>query len=483
MVRARLHMPKRPRTRLEADRPTMDITALLARHIATVHPADIPDAVRDEAVRALVDWLGYALGGSLAPPLDSAFDALGAGVGAQQATLIGRGDRTDILGAAFLGAIGAGALDYDAVHVPTRTRVVVPVAAALFAAAEARGTAGTDVVHAFILGVETACRIALALGDDTRKRGWNTSSLCGVMGAAAGCARLLGLDAARTACALGIAATSASGLADVGAVSESNPDLGFAARNGLRAALLAQHGFNSAAHAIEGARGMLHVLGATARADIILDAWGLRWEFRRVGYKPYACNSLLHPVIDACLQLRLRHGLKPRSIAHVDLRVHPDALAGIDRHEPLDVHHARRSAVHAAAVALFDGAAGTRQFQAERVRHGRIAELRRRVIAIADPDRSRDEALATIALQDGRVLERSVRCAVGSLERPMSDADLSDKFRALAAEVLATGQAERVLALAWNIRALGDVGSLIRATVPEEELEPAELPGSPLIPR
>jgi len=461
----------------------MDITALLARQIAAAQPDIIPDAVRDEAVRALIDWLGCALGGSLTPALDCALDALSVGYGPQQATLIGRGDRTDMLGAAWLSAIGAGAQDYDAVHVPTRTRVVVPVAAALFAAAEARGATGAAVVDAFILGIETACRIALALGADTRKRGWNTSSLCSVIGAAAGCARLLGLDAARTAAALGIAATGASGLVDVSAVSESNPDLGFAARNGMRAALLAQHGFTSATHAIEGPRGLLHVLGAAAHADAILDGWGTRWEFRRVAYKPYACNSLLHPVIDACLQLRLRHGLRPRSIAQVDLRVHPDAIAGIDSHEPLDTHRARRSAAHAAAVALFDGAAGVRQFQDERVRHGRIAELRKRVIAVADPDRSSDDALVTIALQGGRVLERSVRCAVGSLERPMSDADLSDKFRALGTEVLATRQAERVLALAWNIRALGDVGSLIRATVAEDELEPAELPGSPLIPR
>jgi 2-methylcitrate dehydratase PrpD len=132
---------------------------------------------------------------------------------------------------------------------------------------------------------------------------------------------------------------------------------------------------------------------------------------------------------------------------------------------------------------LLDGAAGVRQFQDHRVHHPRVTELRLRVEAMADASLGTEEARVTINLQDGRCVERQVRCAPGGLERPMSDADLSAKFRDLATEVLATDQAERMLALAWNIRALGDVGALIRASVPDDELEPAELPGSPLIPR
>jgi 2-methylcitrate dehydratase PrpD len=151
--------------------------------------------------------------------------------------------------------------------------------------------------------------------------------------------------------------------------------------------------------------------------------------------------------------------------------------------DPASGLESRSSIHHCAAVALADGAAGVAQFQDERVHHPRLAQLRARVDTIADASLGPDEAHIQVALRDGRSVAHHVRCALGSPQRPMTDADLSDKFRTLATEVLATDQAERLLALAWNVRALVDVGALVRASVPDEEIEPAELPGSPLIPR
>ncbi len=455
----------------------------LARFVAHSRLPDIPETVQDEAVRAIVNWLGCALGGCLDPAVDTALDALFGCSGPAQATLIGRGNRTDSLSAALFNALGSNILDFDDTHLATFIHPSVPVAAALFPLAEQHAAAGADVVHAFILGVEVACRAGLALGSGHYDRGWHITSTCGVLGAAAACAKLLALDAKRLAWALGIAATQASGLNEMLGSQSKSLNMAFAARNGLMAALLAQQGFTAAELALEGRRGFVQVLGVEGRTATLLTGLGCTWELMRNAYKPYPCGIVLHPVIDACLQLRREHQLKPRTIAAVGLSVHPLVMQMAGRREPQTGLEGKLSVYHSAAVALIDGAASVRQFQDDRVVSPRVIELRARVEVIADPTLAKEEARVKITARDGGRFECHVRHALGSLERPMSDADLSDKFRALATEVLATDQAERLLALAWNIRALGDVGALIRASVPEDEIEPQDLPGSPLIPR
>src|SRR5690606_4729006 len=138
---------------------------------------------------------------------------------------------------------------------------------------------------------------------------------------------------------------------------------------------------------------------------------------------------------------------------------------------------ARRSLHHAAAVALVDGAAGLEQFSDRRVGSARIADMRSRIEVSGDATLPADGARIVLRLSDGRTVDHAVRCARGSPARPLTDAELSEKFRGLAAEVLATDQTERLLALAWNVCSLGDIGALLRTSVPEDMLDPAELPG------
>jgi 2-methylcitrate dehydratase PrpD len=458
-------------------------TRELASFVAHSRLQDIPETVQDEAVRAIVNWFGCALGGCLDPAVDTALDALLGCSGPAQATLIGRGKRTDLLSAALFNAIGSNILDFDDTHVATHIHPSVPVAAALFPLAERHAASGTEVTHAFILGVEVACRAGLTLGPAHYDSGWHVTSTCGVLGAAAACAKLLGLDAQQLAWALGIAATQSSGINEMTGSQSNSLSVGFAARNGLMAALLAQQGFTAAETALEGRRGFVQVLGSTGNSAALLSGLGATWELTRTAYKFYPCGIALHPVIDGCLQLRREHNLKPRNVARVGLSLHPLVMQIAGRREPQTALGGKLSVYHAAAVALVDGAVSVRQFQGDRVLNRRVMALRARVEAIADPSLAKEEARVEITLRDGSRFEHHVRHALGGLQRPMTDADLADKFRALATEVLATDQAERLLALAWNIRALGDVGALIRASVPEEDLEPQDLPGSPLIPR
>src|SRR5262245_59241337 len=193
---------------------TPEVTQTLARFVAATGWDDLPDTVRHEAKRSILNFLAGALAGCHEPPIEIALRSLQEFSGGEQATLIGRRERIDTLGAAFLNAASGNVFDFDDTHLPTVIHPTAPVAPALLALAERRRTSGRDVLLGFVLGCEVECRIGIALSPGHYRRGWHITATCGVFGAAAGAAKLLGLDARRLVFALGNAAGQSSGLAE-----------------------------------------------------------------------------------------------------------------------------------------------------------------------------------------------------------------------------------------------------------------------------
>ena len=232
------------------------VTKSLAQFVAGSQWDAIPPEVRCEGVRGLLNFVGCALGGARDEAMDIAVTVLAPFFGAPQAIVIGRGERPDALNAAFLNAVSANVLEYDDTHVGTVMHPAGPVASGLFALAELRPVSGRELLHAFILGVETSCRVGLAVMPTHYRRGWHITATCGIFGAAAACARLIGLDVRRTAWALGHAATQSASLVEsLGSMSKSL-GVGNAAKNGLAAALLAEGGFSGPDKPIEGRYGV-----------------------------------------------------------------------------------------------------------------------------------------------------------------------------------------------------------------------------------
>lgn len=307
------------------------VTRALAEFVAAARWEDVPEAVRREAVRCLLNFVGCALGGCRDEAVDIAMRALSPYFGSAQATVIGRAERPDALHAAFFNAFSANVLEYDDTHLPTVMHPAAPVVPGLLALAERRPVPGHALLHALVLGIEAGCRIGMAVMPTHYRRGWHITATCGVFGAAAAAAKLLGLDAQRTAWALGHAATQSAGLVEsLGSMSKSI-GVGNAARNGLTGALLAEAGFTAADQAIEGRYGFARVTSDSIRFDQITDELGRRWEVLGNSYKPYPCGVVLFPVIDACLELRARHRLAPDRIASVVVRGHPLLRERTDR--------------------------------------------------------------------------------------------------------------------------------------------------------
>ncbi len=437
------------------------VTRTLARYLVESRYADIPAAVRHEAARALLNWAGCAIGSSRHATVECALAALSEFSGPPQAGILGRSERLDVLHAALINGISSHVLDFDDTHARA-VHPSAPVLPALLAFAEWRQTSGADLVHAFVLGVEAECRIGLAVFPEHYDRGWHITGTAGVFGAAAAAGKLLGLNEQQMSWALGIAATQSAGLREMFGSMCKSLHPGRAAHNGLTAALLAARNFTSSEQAIEAPRGFAHVLSTRFDPAVITAGLGERFELSSNMYKPYACGLVVHAAIDGCIQLRQEHGLKADDIERIDLKVCPIVLELTAKTKPQTGLEGKFSVYHAAAAAIVFGAAGEPQFSNAGVRDLRVIALRDRVTATPDDRLRKTEAHVALRLKNGRMLSRHVEHALGTLARPMSDADLETKFRGLTANVLGDEQSDELIRLCWSIAGLPDAGEIAR---------------------
>ena len=441
-------------------------TRALARFLATSRWEDVPEVVRHEGRRSLLNFFAAALSGHADPLIARMLRVLAPVSGSRVATVVGQRARLDVLGAAFVNTATVNVQDFDDTHMPTVIHPTAAVASPLLAWSEHTPVDGRALLHALILGIDAECRIGNALHPSHYRRGWHTTATCGVFGAAAGVGRLLGLGEDRMVWALGNAATQACGLIENLGSSSKSIGVGNAARNGLAAALFAREGVDGPEQPIEGVRGFIAVATDTPHPDAMVRDLGTVWEIRSNTYKPSPCGVVLFPVIDACLALRAAHGLAADQVAHVTVTGHPLLLERTDRPDVAIAHQARVSLQHTVAVVLLDGAAGIVQYGQDRVDAADVRALRAKVSAEADPSCPVESAAVSVRTIDGRALTERVAQWRGSVARPLSDADLEAKLRDVAAAVAPWCDTARLIEAVWTIDRRPDAAALMRLVVP-----------------
>jgi len=456
----------------------MEVTRTLARYIVNARSEDVPKEVKREAVRSVVNWLGCAVGSCRHEAVDCALAALSPFSGPAQASVLGRDEKVDILHAALLNGISSHVFDFDDTHLKTIIHPAGPVASALFALAEYMPVSGAELLHAFILGVEAECRIGNAVCPEHYEAGWHITGTAGVFGSAAASGRLLKLDEQQMTWALGIAGTQSSGLREMFGSHCKSFHPGRAAQNGLAAALLAQKNFTSSNQVIEAKRGFANVMSTKHNYDEITKDLGKTFEVSLNTYKPFACGIVIHPSIDGCIQLKREHGLSGAEIDKVELSVPHLVLELTGKRTPQVGLEGKFSVFHSCAVALLFGAAGEKEYSDAMVRDPKVIALRDKVQPTIDDKLRDDECHVKLTLKDGRVLEKYVAHAIGSLERPMSDKDLNAKFHVLVDDVLGEEYAERLLKLCWSIEGLRDAAEINRQCAPSAKTERLRAPGS-----
>src|SRR5215472_14219569 len=285
-------------------------------------------------------------------------------------------------------------------------------------------------------------------------------------GAAAACARLLGLDAQRIAWALGHAATQSASLVEsIGSMAKSL-GVGNAAKNGLAAALFAEAGFSGPDSPIEGRYGFAAVTSDSADLARIADGIGQHWEVLNNAYKPYPCGVVLFPVIDACLELRARLAPETEAIDRVVVRGHPLMRERTDRPNVETGRDAKVSLQHTVAAAFLFAAAGLAQYEDDCVADPAVSALRARIAFEEDPGAPVESATVTLYLADGTEQSEHIRHGRGTPGRPMSDAELDSKVRELAAYGSPFVDANGLIAAVRGIEGEADPTRLMRLTVP-----------------
>jgi 2-methylcitrate dehydratase PrpD len=452
-------------TQVPADHNAPPITRTLAEYVASHPSRGWSDAVDHEAHRTFLNWLGCAVGAARHEAADAALAAMAELQPAPQATVAGRREKVDMASAALVNGITSHTFDFDDTHLKTIIHPAGPVASALLALAEHKGMSGREVIDALVLGIDVACRLGNLVYPEHYDRGWHITGTTGMLGAAAGCARLLKLDAQKTQMALGIAASQPIGLREQFGTMTKPFHPGAAARAGLTSALLAAKGFTASPRALEAPRGWAQVVSTKTAWNEATDELGERFEISFNSYKPFACGIVIHPSIDACVQLR-EQGVRAEQVERLELRVHSLVLELTGKKEPQDGLQGKFSVYHGCAAGLIFGRAGEPEYDDHIVNREDMVALRRKVVATVDNSIDEASADVTAYLTDGRKVHVFVEHAIGSLQRPMTDAMLEAKFTQLSEPVIGAGKTRELIAACWGLGQAKDLRALAALAQP-----------------
>jgi len=439
------------------------VTQSLARLVATTRWEDLPDAVTHQAKRSIMNFFAVALAGCRSGPVEIALRTLAQFSGGKQAGLVGRSERIDALNAAFLNAASANVHDFCDTHVRTVIHPTAPCAPALLALAELRRVSGRELITAFALGQEIQARVGLAISPQHYDQGWHITSTCGVFGAASGAGKLLGLDERQMVWALGTAATQSSGLCECLGTPAKSVSVGNAARNGLMSALLAQQGFEGPPEPLAGRQGFYNAMGEPPRLKLVTEGLGESWELMATSYKPYPCGFVIHPVLDCVLDWRREH--PNAQVTRVVVRGGPLLVLRTDRPNISSGRESQVSVQHAVAAALVTGNAGLDQFTDDCVRDPRVLALRGKVEVVRDAGYSTIAAGVEITTADGVTHRLEQQAARGSDANPLSDKDLEDKLRTVAASWNPRHDIAPLIDAVWSLDKSADVSGLVGMAV------------------
>ena len=437
-------------------------TAALARFASELRFDRIPAAVVRRAEDLLLDWIGSALAGRGARPVETIerFAAqMGPSDGGSEVLTSRR--RTSPLFAAMVNAAASHFAEQDDVHngsVFHPGAVVFPPALAV---AQAHGCSGRDLLTAAVAGYEVGIRVGEFLGRSHYKV-FHTTGTAGVVAAAAAAGRVLEVPTDKMQHAFGSAGTQAAGLWEFlrDAADSKQLHVAKAAADGLLAAYLAHDGFTGAARILEGAQGMAAGMSTDADPARLTDRLGERWALAETSFKWHAACRHTHPAADALLQIVTQHGLAPEDIAQVTAHVHQaaiDVLGPVTN--PSTVHQAKFSMGTVLGMIATFQRAGLPEFQ-QHFRDPRVVALRDRVRMVQDSEveaayPQRWIGKVAVVTRDGRALAARIEEPRGDPGNTLSRDEIEDKVVRLA-EWSGAATAAEMRALAQRIYALAD---------------------------
>jgi 2-methylcitrate dehydratase PrpD len=450
----------------------MAITDRLSNFVSTLSADAIPVEVTARARMLVLDCVGNIVRARHAsestPALLAAVKAIGLDKG--EARVFGDPAGYAPGGAVLLNATLAHSLDFDDTHAAAIVHAAAPIVPAALGAAGIVGASGADTLVGIVAGYEAALRIALALPPGAHyERGFHPSATCGAFGAAAAAARVLGLDAAATACAFGIALSQAAGSLQflANGAWTKRFQVGWAGMAGFVAAMLAREGFKGAAEPIEGKHGFLRAYAPAPEPGRVVQDLGTIWELMLTGVKPYPSCRWGHAGIDAALALREAHGLRAQDIDSVTLGISHAGMLLVGappekKRNPANIVDAQFSAPFVIATALATGKMGWDSYQG--LNDPEIRMLMQRISCVNDPEIEAEfpaNMSGKLTVRSGQeTYTKTVIVPKGEPTNFLTEGELRAKFTSLAAGVLGPEGAARLADTVFALERLNRATSL-----------------------
>ncbi|MBV9374685.1 MAG: MmgE/PrpD family protein [Alphaproteobacteria bacterium] len=442
---------------------TENLTRTLASKSAALEFDAIPAEAHELARQCVLDYYGVGLAGAGDELVRLLLDELAEAGGAPQASVIGHPARLPALSAALVNGAASHALDYDDVNMAMPGHPSVAILPAVLALAELTCSSGCEVITAFIAGYETACRIGAALQPGHYNLGFHSTGTVGTFGAAAACARLLGLDGEATAVALGIAGTQAAGLKSQFGTMCKPFHAGKAAQNGLLAARLAARGFSSRADIIECVQGfaLTHGPNFSPEAALATPQAGLHL-FANL-FKYHAACYLTHAPIECARRLGEEHELRPEAIADITLRLDASCERVCNIPAPVDGLQSKFSLRQTVAMALTGiDTASLGAYSGENARDPTLVRVRELVELDWQDSWPQTVSELEIRLTDGRRLTARHDSGIPAADIADQGRRLAAKFDALVEPVLGAPRARELRETIASLDRLADVSDLTR---------------------
>jgi 2-methylcitrate dehydratase PrpD len=424
---------------------TIPVSKMLAEFCATATFERLPQQVVADTERAVLDWLGSAMAGSLEAPARMA-QAVIAKLGHSNDSTVFSAGRSSAAGAALANGVASHLLELDDVHKGSTLHPGAPIIPAALAISEREHRDGKSFLLGVALGYEAALRIGEAVNPD-HYRFWHPTGTAATFGAAVAAGSLLKLNTAQMLDALGSAGTQASGLWEFNADGTMSKHLhpGKAAFNGILAADLARAGFTGASRILEGDRGFFRATAQTYDPTRVTNGLGDKWKISENCFKLYSCCGHTHTAIDAALAVRAKLGWKGSDalgqIRELDILTYNSGYQIVKEMNPPTAYRAQFSMAYVVAAALLEGRVDLQQFSPDRFDgHGviepSIVSLLPRLRIIVSDELSALypkiwPARFRLTLKDGRSFDAGADYPRGSPENPVATEGLRDKFRSL----------------------------------------------------
>jgi len=445
----------------------MRITEQIAERVVSTDIASLPSEVVDYSETLAMSAFGAMVAGHRCVGGPQIVDYVRRQGARAQATVLGAGLKSSVELAAMANATFAHATEYEDDSFPeaVSSYTLFPV---VFALGEQLGSAGADAIEAFVAGYETQARIGLACRE-ARRLGYMVLSLAGSIGCAVTASKLLGLDERQTTNAISLASSQAGGIGYQTGSMAHIVEMGFSARNGVAAALLAADGFTGQPDILEANRGLFNIItaGKVESPENVIANWGAPYRVLDVGIKHYPCCYHLQRIIETTLDLRQERDLQSDDLSEVQVEVNAFFPTVVQHPEPHDEIEAQFSLPHAVAIAMLEPRVVPAGFAKSKIEADAFRRFRSKVTTVVREEWGWNPTgwtpRITYKLTSGETIVREPKTAKGQPPDLLSFDACIGKYRSCVEGVLETGQTDRSIALLRGLRHCGDVGEIVRA--------------------